>query len=167
MRSQFTYLHIFKVKLVEKGDIYKGTHEGWYSISDETFYTAEETTTISSDKRISTETGNSVEWIREVNYRFKLAKYIPEVRQWLSNDPILPIARSNDLKSFLNSIESEQRDLSVSRRRSVAKWGISVPGDEEEQLIYVWMDALTNYLTVSQNQKDPSMIHIVGKDILK
>ena len=77
------------------------------------------------------------------------------------------MARSNDLAPFLNAIEREQRDLSVSRRKSVAKWGIPVPGDENEQLIYVWMDALTNYLTVSRNQKDTSMIHIVGKDILK
>ena len=108
-----------------------------------------------------------VEWISEINYRFKLAKYIPNVREWLNNNPILPMTRSNDLKSFLNSIEGEQRDLSVSRRKSVSKWGIPVPGDENEQLIYVWMDALTNYLSVSQNQKNPEMIHIVGKDILK
>ena len=78
-----------------------------------------------------------------------------------------PPTRSNDLKEFLNSIEREQRDLSVSCRKSVAKWGIPVPGDEDEQLIYVWMDALTNYLTVSQSQTNPQMMHIVGKDILK
>ena len=155
------------MKLVENGDIYKGTHEGWYSISDETFYTEEETSAISSDKRISIETGNPVEWISEMNYRFKLAKYIPNVREWLSTNPIIPATRSNDLKEFLNSIEREQRDLSVSRRKSVAKWGIPVPGDEDEQLIYVWMDALTNYLTVSQSQTNPQMMHIVGKDILK
>lgn len=153
-------------KLVESGDIYKGTHEGWYSISDETFYSEDETKLNISGQRISIETGNSVEWISEMNYRFKLSKYIPKVRDWLASDPILPKSRSNDLNSFLDSIEKEKRDLSVSRKKSIAKWGISVPGDDD-QLIYVWLDALTNYLTVLENQKVDDMVHIVGKDILK
>lgn len=106
-----------------------------------------------------------------MNYRFKLAKYIPKVREWLATDPIVPKSRANDLKTFLDSIEREQRDLSVSRRRSVAKWGIPVPiedkTEEDEQLIYVWLDALTNYLTVSETESSCEMAHIVGKDILK
>ena len=153
-------------KLVESGDIYKGTHEGWYSISDETFYAVDETKLNNLGQRIAIETGNTVEWISEMNYRFKLSKYIPKVREWLSRDPILPKSRSNDLNSFLDTIEREKRDLSVSRKKSTAKWGIPVPEDED-QLIYVWLDALTNYLTVSENQKVDEMIHIVGKDILK
>jgi methionyl-tRNA synthetase len=107
-----------------------------------------------------------------MNYKFKLAKYIPKVREWLArDDPIVPKTRANDLKLFLDTIEREQRDLSVSRRKSVAKWGIPVPdaddlieGEEQKQLIYVWLDALTNYLTVSEGSE---MTHIVGKDILK
>ena len=152
---------------MESGDIYKGTHEGWYSISDETFYTEEETKLISSGQRTAIETGNSVEWISETNYRFKLAKYIPKVRKWLETDPILPKSRANDLNSFLDTIERDQRDLSVSRKKTSAKWGIQVPNDEEDQLIYVWLDALTNYLTVLENEGVDEMIHIVGKDILK
>ena len=149
--------------------MYIGSHEGWYSTSDETFYTEEETKlNSSSGKRTSIETGNTVEWISEMNYRFKLAKYIPKVREWIATkDPILPKSRANDLKSFMDRIEREQRDLSVSRKKSSAKWGIPVPGDEEDQLIYVWLDALANYLTVLENQPVDEMIHIVGKDILK
>lgn len=153
-------------KLVESGDIYKGTHEGWYSISDETFYSEDETKLNNLGQRIAIETGNSVEWICEMNYRFKLSKYIPKVREWLNSDPILPKSRSNDLNSFLDTIEKEKRDLSVSRKKCTAKWGIPVPGDED-QLIYVWLDALTNYLTVLENQKVDEMVQIVGKDILK
>ena len=70
----------------------------------------------------------------------------------------------------MDTIQRDQRDLSVSRRKSIAKWGIPVPNDEEDQLIYVWLDALTNYLTVSPpsiNGNSTEMIHIVGKDILK
>lgn len=153
---------------MESGDIYKGTHEGWYSISDETFYTEEETNLNSFNQRIAIETGNQVEWISEINYRLKLAKYIPKVRRWLEKDPIHPRSRLNDLLPFLDTIEKDQRDLSVSRKKTTAKWGIPVPGDEEDQLIYVWMDALTNYLTVLDNQSSANrMIHIVGKDILK
>lgn len=76
------------------------------------------------------------------------------------------MTRLNDLKAFLDAIEKDQRDLSVSRRKSVAKWGIPVPGDEDDQIIYVWLDALTNYLTVAAGQQ-VEMTHIVGKDILK
>lgn len=154
------------IKLVESGDIYKGTHEGWYSISDETFYSENETKLNNLGQRIASETGNAVEWISEMNYRFKLSKYIPKVREWLTSNQILPKSRSNDLNSFLDTIEKENRDLSVSRKKSTAKWGIPVPGDED-QLIYVWLDALTNYLTVMENQKVDEMVHIVGKDILK
>jgi methionyl-tRNA synthetase len=145
-----------------------GSHEGWYSTSDESFYTEEETKFNSIGQRRSIETGNIVEWVNEMNYKFKLAKYIPKVREWLATkDPILPKSRVNDLKSFLDTIEKEHRDLSVSRTRTSSKWGIPVPGNEEDQLIYVWLDALTNYLTVSNYPKVDQMIHIVGKDILK
>ena len=108
-----------------------------------------------------------MEWISEINYRFKLSKHIPKVRKWLESNPILPSSRENDLKTFLNIIERDQRDISVSRRKSIVKWGIPVPGDEEDQLIYVWLDALTNYLTVSDDKIIDEMVHVVGKDILK
>lgn len=161
--------------MVENGDIYKGTHEGWYSISDETFYSEDETVIKERDNRsfrVALESGQVVEWISEINYRFRLAKYIPAVREWIDkSDPIVPKSRVNELDQFLDSIERDQKDLSVSRRKSVAKWGIPVPGDEEDQLIYVWLDALTNYLTAlnlnGSYVKESRMIHIVGKDILK
>lgn len=113
-------------------------------------------------QRIAIESGSSVEWISEKNYRFRLCDYIPQVRKWLSGSPITPASRAKDLQAFLDVIEGENRHLSVSRRKSVARWGIPVPGDDE-QLIYVWLDALVNYLSVPSG----AMIHIVGKDILK
>lgn len=91
------------------------------------------------------------------------------MRKWLESGPIYPANRGNDLKPFLDSIEKNGQDLSVSRRKSTAKWGIPVPGDENDQIIYVWLDALCNYLTVQSEttRKTSQMTHIVGKDILK
>ncbi len=87
-------------------------------------------------------------------------------------DVIYPKNRLNDLKVFANLLQGKGvgSDISVSRKRSVAKWGIQVPGDQEH-LIYVWMDALTNYLTVQNyplaEDYSNRMVHVVGKDILK
>ena len=129
---------------------------------------------MSCGKRVAIESGNVVDWVSEINYKFKLAKYISKVKEWLNTaDPILPSSRANDLKSFIDVIERDQQDLSISRRRSIVKWGIPVPGtdqNEDDQIIYVWLDALSNYLTALSDSKTPEqdeMIHIVGKDILK
>ena len=102
----------------------------------------------------------------ERNYKFRLSKYSDSVRKWLDENPIvIPSARLHDLTELF---EEGLEDISVSRSKSKVKWGISVPEDPE-QIIYVWLDALVNYMTATgypTTIKVPD-IHVVGKDILK
>ncbi|CAG8475292.1 2461_t:CDS:2, partial [Acaulospora colombiana] len=174
-------------QLTNGGYIYKGAHEGWYSISDEAFYNASqvcETETAGGGRiRVAIESGQPVEWTTEDNYKFTLSKFPSELIRWLDDNPdvIVPSSRYNEVRSLT---KAELSDLSVSRPRSRLNWGIGVPGDDE-QVIYVWLDALVNYLTVCGypwNTKDegetrgfegaelnawPADVHVVGKDIIK
>jgi len=119
---------------------------------------------------VAVESGKPVQWIREENYKFRMFRFIPEIRKWLlEGNVVRPASRINDLLSFLDDIESNKMEISVSRRSSTVKWGISVPHDND-QIIYVWLDALVNYLTVQNFPNNPhlsSMVHVIGKDILK
>ncbi|KAI9138115.1 tRNA synthetases class I (M)-domain-containing protein [Paraphysoderma sedebokerense] len=170
-------------KLQKNGYIYKGHHEGWYSVSDEAFCAesdVEERVDPGSGTRImvSKESGHKVEWMKEDNYKFKLSAFQDNLLTWLQSTPsaIYPIQRLNETKSLLSSSHVLQ-DLSVSRPKSRVQWGIQVPGDEN-QVIYVWLDALVNYLTVlgypwneDKNRHMqkwwPADVHVVGKDIIK
>jgi methionyl-tRNA synthetase len=115
---------------------------------------------------LSRESGRSVQWVAEDNYRFRLHQYLEPVEAWLRSGRVVhPGSRVNDLLPFLREIKAQRMDLSVSRKRSSVQWGIPVPGDEEDQLIYVWIDALANYLASSSTNAE--MHHIIGKDILK
>ncbi|WWC61657.1 methionine-tRNA ligase [Kwoniella dejecticola CBS 10117] len=155
-------------RLVERGDIYKGTHSGWYSISDESFYAASQVAKRELDGvMIALESGNEVIWEEETNWKFKLSSYKDFLREWLSKpESVHPPSVRQHLLSQISNLE----DLSVSRPKSRVKWGIPVPNDPE-QSIYVWVDALINYLTVTgyPNQMDgwPADVHVVGKDITK
>ncbi|KAK8815225.1 hypothetical protein WA158_003437 [Blastocystis sp. Blastoise] len=176
-------------QMVSRGDIYKGEYEGWYCRSDESFLT-EKQTTVDNNIRISLESGHPVEWISEYNYVFKLSKYQNQILEFLQNNPsfITPKSRYNEVVEML---QSPLPDLSVSRPAARVPWGISVPGDSS-QTMYVWIDALCNYLTTSTtnintNNKNnntntntnnnneivpdfklwPASIQIFGKDILK
>ncbi|CAG8442119.1 1313_t:CDS:2 [Diversispora eburnea] len=172
----------FWKKLVDNGYIYKGNHEGWYSISDETFYSSSQIQEIQNNNsgncaKVAIETGNPVEWAEEENYKFRLSNLKNKLIEWLDTNPevIVPSNKYNETKSL---IMTDLIDLSISRPRSRLNWGISVP-DDVEQTIYVWLDALINYLTITgypwnQNEKDekiinawPADIHIIGKDILR
>ncbi|TPX50025.1 methionine---tRNA ligase [Synchytrium endobioticum] len=177
-------------RLLEKGYIYKGHHEGWYSISDETFYPASQIEdVVSTDGRGSTykiarETGQRVEWTREENYKFRLGSMRDSLLQWLHTNPevIVPKPRYSEVLKFVDSMpQSQESDLSISRLKSRLQWGIPVPNDSDH-VVYVWLDALTNYLTVTgypwidnssgthTNEKRdawPATWHVVGKDILK
>ena len=159
-------------RLVASGDIYRGTHSGWYCVSDETFYAEHETLKVGSDEktmRISKETGKPVQWVSENNYMFRLSKFRERIIEWVrSTELVVPSTRLNDLWDYLTTDTDNFTDISVSRRASAVKWGIPVP-DDPEQVIYVWLDALTNYLTVGgypQHSATPD-IHVLGKDILK
>ncbi|KAF9997489.1 methionyl-tRNA synthetase [Modicella reniformis] len=174
-------------QLWDRGYIYKGKHEGWYSVSDEAFYPLSLVEEKNNEKtgekyHVSTETGNLVEWTTEENYKFELSAFADKLSEWLDKDPdaIVPKSRHLEVQAW---IKSGLSDLSISRPRSRLTWGLPIPGDDSH-VMYVWMDALTNYLTTtgypwkgntSENQKDicgggggwPADVQVVGKDILR
>ena len=199
-----TCVHKFWNKIWENGHMYVGKHEGWYCTSDEVFLTESQVTTkvdesTGSEIKVSTESGHSVIWLSEENYMFRLSSFQEQLLDWLDNNPdvISPPSRYNEVKSFI--VKNGLNDISVSRKRDVVNWAIPVPErsdveTSEKHSVYVWLDALTNYLTVtgfgvkwdveesgrpsefpagasnnlaSQSHGWPAACHIVGKDILK
>jgi methionyl-tRNA synthetase len=153
-------------KAYAKGDIYKGLYEGWYCIPDETFLLESELQGGQCPM-----CGRPVEWITEEAYFFRLSKYQDWILAHIESHPtfIQPVSRRNEVLSF---VRSGLRDLCVSR--STFTWGIPVPFDPS-QVIYVWIDALTNYLTAIGYGVDartfekfwPANIHLIGKEILR
>ncbi|MDX1737930.1 MAG: methionine--tRNA ligase, partial [Alphaproteobacteria bacterium] len=158
-------------KLLETGDIYLGAYAGWYAVRDEAFYTETELVDGPDGKKIAP-TGAEVEWVEEPSYFFKLSAWEDRLLDFYEQNPdfILPQSRRNEVLSF---VKGGLKDLSVSR--TTFKWGVPVPGDDDH-IMYVWLDALTNYLTaVGYPDQDsesfkafwPADIHMVGKDILR
>ena len=157
--------------LEKKDEIYLSKYSGWYSVSDEAFYTEDEIEE-SNDKKISKVSGSLVEWVEEESYFFKLSKWQEPLLNFYSENPnfILPESRKNEVISF---VKSGLRDLSVSRKSF--SWGIKVPSNKNH-VIYVWLDALTNYLSALNypDEKNklfktfwPASLHLIGKDILR
>ena len=151
--------------LNSKGLLHKKSYESWYCVQDESFLTEHQ---VDLTKKISLESGHPVEWATEENYVFKLEPFRERIRSWLDGKNVI---RPNLFRSNLNMFLSEEMpDLSVSRSSSRLQWGIPVPNDSS-QTIYVWLDALANYLTVSgypENLENwPPNCHVIGKDILK
>ncbi len=153
---------VFK-RLQAQGDIYAGKYEGWYSVSDETFFLDSEV----EDGRAK-ETGAAVEWVSEDNYYFKLSAYSDRLLAHIDAHPefLQPDTRRNEVLAF---IKSGLRDVVISRRNT--GWGIPVPGDPS-QVIYVWFDAVINYLTATGWPDNaawdtlwPADVHLVGKEI--
>ena len=158
-------------KLIKSGDIYLDKYSGWYSVSDEAYYDDDEIEE-TNGKKISKTSGSSVEWVEEESYFFKLSKFQKKlIEHYKANKGfILPPSRNNEVTSF---VEKGLKDLSISR--TSFSWGIPVPGNKNH-VIYVWLDALTNYLsalnfpdTNDEKYKSfwPADIHIIGKDILR
>ena len=158
-------------RLVKSGDIYLSKYKGWYSISDEAYYNSDEI--IEKDgKKFSSFSGSSVEWVEEDSFFFKLSAWQEKLLEYYEKNEkfILPISRRNEV---INFVKSGLKDLSVSRTSFT--WGIKVPGDSRH-VIYVWLDALTNYLS-ALNYPDinnnlyknfwPASLHVIGKDILR
>ncbi|KAF3838657.1 hypothetical protein F7725_010425 [Dissostichus mawsoni] len=165
--------HFWSV-LWNKGLIYKGSYEGWYSTQDESFLTAlqvgDAVDSSGNEIKVSLESGHKVEWMKEENYMFRLSAFRSQLLDWLKGNP-RAIQPELFYQVVLKWLQEDLPDLSVSRQRSRLQWGIPVPGDAE-QTIYVWLDALVNYLTVAgypdkHNQLWNVAHHIVGKDILK
>ena len=158
-------------KLVNSGDIYLDKYKGWYSVSDEAYYDDDEIEEKNKVK-ISKLSGSKVEWVEEESYFFKLSAWSKKLLKYYKDNPnfILPVSRNNEVVKF---VEKGLKDLSVSRTSFT--WGIPVPKNQKH-VIYVWLDALTNYLSAlnypditSKLYKDywPADLHIIGKDILR
>jgi methionyl-tRNA synthetase len=152
-------------KIYDSGLIYEGSYAGWYSKRDEAFYKESD---VQDGK--STETGSPVEWIEESCLFFALSKMKAKLIEHYSNNPdsIKPKAKYNEV---IGMLKSDIPDLAISRSRF--SWGIPVPG-HEGQIMYVWIDALANYLTTIGYPKNTeyskwwdNVVHIIGKDILK
>ncbi len=129
-------------ELEKNDDIYLSKYSGWYSVSDEAFYTEDEIEEVDGNK-IAKSSRSLVEWMDEESYFFRLSKWEKPLLDYYENNPdfISPKARKNEVISF---VKSGLKDLSVSRKSF--SWGIPVPGNNEH-VIYVWLDALTNYIS--------------------
>ncbi|KAI9652151.1 MAG: methionyl-tRNA synthetase [Alyxoria varia] len=165
--------------LIEKDLIYRSKHEGWYSVSDETFVPASGVHKIVDPPtgrkiHVSIETGNEVEWSSETNYCFRLSSFRDRLLEHYEQVPnfMVPSTRMQDVQQ---AVRSGLEDLSISRPSQRLSWGIPVPGDES-QTIYVWLDALLNYLTFSgypwaPNSQStggwPAQCQVIGKDIVR
>ncbi|WP_274423937.1 methionine--tRNA ligase [Chelativorans sp. YIM 93263] len=156
--------------MAARGDIYLDTYSGWYSVRDEAYYGEEETHVGEDSVRYGPQ-GTPVEWVEEESYFFRLSAYQDKLLKLYEDNPdfIGPAERRNEIVSF---VRSGLRDLSISR--TTFSWGVPVPGDEKH-VMYVWVDALTNYITAVgyPDQKAarwrywPADAHIIGKDITR
>jgi methionyl-tRNA synthetase len=152
------------------GDIYLSKYAGWYSVRDEAYY-AEDEIEDREGKKYSTKTGTPVEWVEEESYFFKLASYQEKLLALYESQPdfIGPNERRNEILSF---VKGGLQDLSISR--TTFDWGIPVP-DAPGHIMYVWVDALTNYLSAtgwpdagaSRAKYWPADLHVIGKDIVR
>ncbi len=158
-------------KMLANGDIYKSTYSGWYSIRDEAYYAESETTLNGDGVRLGPQ-GTAVEWVEEDSYFFRLSAYQDRLLDFYRQNPgfIMPEARRNEVVSF---VSGGLQDLSISR--TTFDWGIRVP-DDDAHIMYVWVDALTNYITAlgypDENAEMfktfwPANLHVIGKDIIR
>jgi methionyl-tRNA synthetase len=158
-------------KMADAGDIYLDGYAGWYSVRDEAFYAEDETTVREDGVRVGAQ-GTPVEWTEEQTFFFRLSAYEEKLLAHYEANPdfILPPERRNEIVSF---VKSGLKDLSVSR--TTLDWGIPVP-EAPGHIMYVWVDALTNYITgvgypdvTSESFKRywPADIHMIGKDITR
>ena len=159
-------------RMEKNGDIYLDKYAGWYSVRDEAYYAEDETHINERKVRLSTKTGTPVEWVEEESYFFKLSAYQQKLLDLYRRDPnyVLPKERLNEVASF---VKGGLQDLSVSR--TTFDWGIRVPGNDKH-IMYVWVDALTNYITAAGFPDDtgekfkrywPADLHVIGKDIVR
>ena len=169
-RHKKSVQHIWN-ELEKNDDIYLSKYSGWYSVSDEAFYSEDEIEDIDGNKR-SISSKSLVEWIEEESYFFRLSKWEKPLLNYYESHPefISPKSRRNEVISF---VKSGLKDLSVSRKSF--SWGIKVPNNKDH-VIYVWLDALVNYISALNypNLNDklfekfwPASVHLIGKDILR
>jgi methionyl-tRNA synthetase len=156
-------------RMVDAGDIYLDKYTGWYSVRDEAYF-GEEEIEERDGRRVAVKTGTPVEWVEEESYFFRLASYQSRLLAHYDAHPefIAPAERRNEILSF---VKGGLQDLSVSR--TTFDWGIPVPG-APGHIMYVWVDALTNYLSATgwpdpgpRNRFWPADLHVIGKDIVR
>ncbi|KAK4542037.1 hypothetical protein LTR36_007068 [Oleoguttula mirabilis] len=165
--------------LQEKGWIYESKHEGWYSVSDETFYPQGQVQVIVDPPTgrkimVSIETGKEVEWTSERNYHFRLSAFRETLLEFYEQNPDFIVPKTR-MAEVIAEVKAGLNDLSVSRPVERLTWGIRVPTDPS-QTIYVWLDALLNYATAAGYPFHPGAetargwpadLHVVGKDIVR
>ncbi|CEQ42723.1 SPOSA6832_04578, partial [Sporobolomyces salmonicolor] len=183
-RHRVAVEHVWR-ELDKRGYIYKSSYAGWYAVSDEAYYTESQVAEVIDPKSgekymASVETGTKVEWMEEENYKFRLSAFREPLLEWLSasSNPVQPPSRTAALLSSLtHSASTDLNDLSISRPSSRLSWGIQVP-DDPRHTIYVWIDALVNYLTAAgypwkggeafeEGKAWPPDLQVVGKDIIR
>ena len=158
-------------RMEKNGDIYLDKYAGWYSVRDEAYYAEDETHINEHKVRLATKTGTPVEWVEEESYFFKLSAYQQKLLDLYARpNYVLPKERLNEVTSF---VRGGLQDLSISR--TTFDWGIRVPGNDKH-IMYVWVDALTNYITAAGFPDDagekfkrywPADLHVIGKDIVR
>ncbi|CAK9824765.1 Methionine--tRNA ligase, mitochondrial [Anthophora retusa] len=166
-------VHYFWNRLEERGHIYKGKYSGWYSVSEETFVSNKEVlqkdSTAESSNKTFSESRHVLEWTEEDTYKFRLTSFKDDLKCWFQDENVIkPAIYRSKIISWLDDLE----DLSISRPIQRVPWAISTPSDESHT-VYVWLDALVNYLT-SVGYPDnsfkkfwPPTVQVIGKDILK
>jgi methionyl-tRNA synthetase len=158
-------VRFFVNKMKEKGDVYKGKYEGWYCVPDETFWNREDL----KEGNLCPECGREVKWVSEENYFFRLSKYNQALIDLFNENPefVQPDFRRNEMMRIL---EAGLKDLSITR--TSFNWGVPMPEDPEH-VIYVWVDALINYLSAIGYPDNvdmfrrywPANVHLIGKEI--
>ncbi|WP_448374788.1 methionine--tRNA ligase [Fervidobacterium sp.] len=167
--SHMKTVQFFVSKMLENGDIYKGTYEGWYCVPCETYWNEEELEHGEDEKHLCPSCKREVQLIKEDNYFFRLSKYNEALLRLFKENPdfVEPDFRRNEM---LKILESGLKDLSITR--TTLKWGIPMPNDPEH-VIYVWVDALINYISAigypenmeTFNKWWPADVHLIGKEI--
>ena len=149
--------------------IYKGTYEGWYCTGDEEFFSEQ---TVKANNGVCPDHNRPYEKLREENYLFALSKFTTQIKEAIETDAfkVIPDSRKHEILSLL---KSGLEDISVSRPKDKISWGVPVPGDKD-QVMYVWFEALMNYITVLgyPDQPDfklfwPADVQVIGKNILR
>lgn len=157
-------------RMEANGDIYLGKYAGWYSVRDEAYYAEDETEVRADGQRYSIGTGTELTWTEEESYFFRLSAYQDRLLELYRTGFVQPETRSHEIASF---VSGGLQDLSISR--TTFDWGVPVPGNPEH-VMYVWVDALTNYLTgLGYPDTDaelfrafwPADVHLIGKDIAR
>ncbi|MFB7669306.1 methionine--tRNA ligase [Kitasatospora sp. NPDC056138] len=162
----------FVQDLYDKGEIYKGGYSGWYCVGCEEYKLPGDLLPgASDDEKLCAVHKRPVEWLEEENYFFRLSAYGPKLLEFYAQNPdfIAPASARNEVLRF---VEQDLKDLSISR--STFNWGVPLPWDEKH-VLYVWVDALQNYITAAGYGADPerfaelwpASVHLVGKDILR